>query len=206
MLLRRFGQRMSWCAFGLNLFVLSTLSSRRLCAAVGVTAGATATANGISNGVGGVGNGVNGVGAGADGAGVGVGRSSPLFQAVYSAYPEGASLLHPLTLSQLELACNCSALGGEGAHKRAQFYDLHLPVYWYVSSLLSRHRKGKGGQGPLFVGISAPQGCGKTTLTSILTSMFEAQGLSCLSVSLDDFYLTGAQQEQLANKYAHNAL
>eukprot|EP01035_Chromulina_nebulosa_P020803 gene20803-26967_t len=43
---------------------------------------------------------------------------------------------------------------------------------------------------PLFVGISAPQGCGKTTLTNILSQYFSSNNKICVSMSLDDFYLT----------------
>lgn len=47
---------------------------------------------------------------------------------------------------------------------------------------------------PLVVGISAPQGCGKSTLVSEMKRMLEKAGYSCVVVSIDDFYLTGAEQ------------
>ncbi|GFH19293.1 uncharacterized protein HaLaN_16219 [Haematococcus lacustris] len=40
------------------------------------------------------------------------------------------------------------------------------------------------------VGISAPQGCGKTTLVEQLQQLFSATGSAAASVSVDDFYLT----------------
>jgi hypothetical protein len=56
------------------------------------------------------------------------------------------------------------------------------------------------------VGISAPQGCGKTTLVGQLTELLCAEGHAAASVSLDDFYLTGAQQEALAASAPDNEL
>lgn len=53
--------------------------------------------------------------------------------------------------------------------------------------------------GALFVlGISAPQGCGKTTLVTALTAMARASGLRAAGLSLDDVYLTGAEQDALS--------
>jgi pantothenate kinase-related protein Tda10 len=50
------------------------------------------------------------------------------------------------------------------------------------------------------------QGCGKTTLTNIVCDLFRMDGKSCITMSLDDFYLTGQQQEQLFGMYKHNPL
>lgn len=40
------------------------------------------------------------------------------------------------------------------------------------------------------MGISAPQGCGKTTIVEQLHNLFEAEGARAASVSIDDYYLT----------------
>lgn len=56
---------------------------------------------------------------------------------------------------------------------------------------------GRENDRPLVVGISAPQGCGKTTLVSEMQRMLEKAGHSCAVVSIDDFYLTGAEQVNL---------
>jgi hypothetical protein len=45
---------------------------------------------------------------------------------------------------------------------------------------------------PVYVGISAPQGCGKTTMTDIMVRLFAKQGVHAVALSLDDFYLRGA--------------
>ena len=49
---------------------------------------------------------------------------------------------------------------------------------------------------PLIVGVSAPQGAGKTTLVRQLLPLLEARGLRAVGVSIDDFYLR--REEQLA--------
>jgi len=56
------------------------------------------------------------------------------------------------------------------------------------------------------IGLSAPQGCGKTTLVELLVDAFAADGLTCAAVSIDDFYLTGAQQDAVAAEHATNPL
>ena len=50
------------------------------------------------------------------------------------------------------------------------------------------------------------QGCGKTTLTEYMQILFESAGLNCLSISLDDFYLTGQEQDQLAKTNPNSLL
>jgi pantothenate kinase-related protein Tda10 len=56
------------------------------------------------------------------------------------------------------------------------------------------------------VGISAPQGCGKTTLVGQLTELLNAEGHASASVSIDDFYVRGEQQEALAAAAPDNEL
>ena len=56
------------------------------------------------------------------------------------------------------------------------------------------------------VGISAPQGCGKTTLVTELEKLLGHEGLPCAVVSVDDFYLTHADQTSLAQTHQDNWL
>lgn len=56
------------------------------------------------------------------------------------------------------------------------------------------------------LGISAPQGCGKSTVVEQLEALFTWLGHKAASVSIDDFYLTYNDQCQLANNNAANAL
>ena len=62
------------------------------------------------------------------------------------------------------------------------------------------------GRRPMFLGISAPQGCGKTTLVGALERLLESKGLKCVVASMDDFYLTGAEQDAVAAANPGNAL
>src|SRR5690606_26489272 len=51
----------------------------------------------------------------------------------------------------------------------------------------------------LLVGVSGCQGSGKTTLASLLVLLLrEMLGLRCINLSIDDFYLTRAERQQLA--------
>jgi D-glycerate 3-kinase len=53
----------------------------------------------------------------------------------------------------------------------------------------------------VFIGLSAPQGAGKTTLVRKLVPALVARGQRAVAISIDDFYLTHA--EQLAVAAAH---
>jgi len=56
------------------------------------------------------------------------------------------------------------------------------------------------------LGISAPQGCGKSTLVEQLEQLFAWLGTTAASVSIDDFYLTNAEQTALAAANPDNRL
>jgi D-glycerate 3-kinase len=57
----------------------------------------------------------------------------------------------------------------------------------------------KNPQNPaIIIGINGTQGSGKSTLADYLCTMLGEQGLNCVSLSLDDFYLTRAERETLA--------
>ena len=51
---------------------------------------------------------------------------------------------------------------------------------------------------PLSVGLCGAQGSGKSTLTGALAALLGARGLRVAALSLDDFYLTRAERQQLA--------
>ncbi|HHI77007.1 MAG TPA: hypothetical protein ENJ94_07525 [Gammaproteobacteria bacterium] len=54
---------------------------------------------------------------------------------------------------------------------------------------------------PLLVGIHGCQGSGKSTLAALLAQLLrESHGLDCIDLSLDDFYLTHAERERLAQQ------
>lgn len=86
-----------------------------------------------------------------------------------------------------------------------QIDTFYIPLYLYLKTILGKHRN--KASSPLFVGISAPQGCGKTTLTTLLEILFDSDDhLNCISCSLDDFYITGENQERLALSYPDDPL
>ncbi|EFJ45240.1 hypothetical protein VOLCADRAFT_94435 [Volvox carteri f. nagariensis] len=90
-------------------------------------------------------------------------------------------------------------------YDRLRIYHYYLPVYWWVSQQLEQHRKA-GHQTALVLGISAPQGCGKTTLVEQLQQLFTWLGHRAASVSIDDFYLTHTDQKDLAARHPGNRL
>lgn len=106
----------------------------------------------------------------------------------------------------------------ETQHRRV--FHLYLPVYFWLRQLLlsGRHRPNDGvarssatsspsstqhqverytgecGHNALVVGISAPQGCGKSTLVEEMRRMLVKAKHPCSVLSIDDFYLTGSEQ------------
>lgn len=53
----------------------------------------------------------------------------------------------------------------------------------------------------LVLGVSGAQGSGKSTIAALMETAFEAaHGLSAISMSIDDFYLTKAAREELARR------
>lgn len=55
----------------------------------------------------------------------------------------------------------------------------------------------------ILVGLSGPQGSGKTTTAARLREALRARGLTCAVLSLDDFYLTRGERAQLAATVHH---
>ncbi len=80
----------------------------------------------------------------------------------------------------------------------------------FILSHLAKHRKQHAGEAnprPLIVGLNGVQGVGKTTLVRALAhTLQEREGVPTLVVSLDDFYLTHADQRSLAAAHPDNAL
>lgn len=56
------------------------------------------------------------------------------------------------------------------------------------------------------VGLSAPQGSGKSTIARVMQYLFELDGKSCVYVSLDDLYHTFDTQQKIAKEYPENPL
>ncbi len=79
------------------------------------------------------------------------------------------------------------------AARRLRIFRYYLPVFFWCQRQLKQHRAAKGARGtppPLVIGISAPQGSGKSTLVEQLEVLFRSAGSTAVGVSIDDFYLT----------------
>lgn len=57
---------------------------------------------------------------------------------------------------------------------------------------------------PVRIGINGPQGAGKSTLAGTLVEALSTRGLRGLAISIDDFYLTNADQRALAAAHPGN--
>ncbi|KAI8466130.1 MAG: hypothetical protein J3K34DRAFT_454677 [Monoraphidium minutum] len=97
--------------------------------------------------------------------------------------------------------------------QRLRVYHYYLPVYFWVDGQLQQHRAAAAAAAadgapppPLVLGISAPQGCGKSTLVEQLGELFDWLGVRAASVSVDDFYLTRSDQAALAAAAPDNRL
>jgi len=87
------------------------------------------------------------------------------------------------------------------AQLAARVYDLYLPVYYWCKDVVE-----KNPTKPTVIFMSAPQGCGKTTICDALVERFAADGKQCAALSYDDFYLTHAEQNEVAKTHEHNRL
>lgn len=92
--------------------------------------------------------------------------------------------------------------------QRLRVYRYYLPVFFWVQQQLTQHKHKFQGKDtpPLVLGISAPQGCGKSTLVEQLEALFTWLGTAAAGVSIDDFYLTNAGQTALAAVQPDNRL
>ena len=104
---------------------------------------------------------------------------------------------------------------------RNRVYRYYVPVYEEVMTRLRARRAARGAStGPMIVGVSAPQGCGKTTLTRTIVDMIrstprrfideslpdDGSCVTAATLSMDDFYLTADEQMALAAANPENLL
>mmetsp|Transcript_56741 Transcript_56741/g.132652 ORF Transcript_56741/g.132652 Transcript_56741/m.132652 type:complete len:400 (+) Transcript_56741:64-1263(+) len=103
-----------------------------------------------------------------------------------------------------------SSLPSEDPKVARRIYHFYLPLYYWMRHQIEEIRVARDvrGEAPRAIcfGLSAPQGCGKTTAVALLEELFRADGLSCQSVSIDDFYLPANRQEAISEAYADNPL
>ncbi|XP_037413788.1 D-glycerate 3-kinase, chloroplastic-like [Triticum dicoccoides] len=93
--------------------------------------------------------------------------------------------------------------------EKSRIYHFYIPVFLWCEDQVADHRS-KYNEGdeipPLVIGVSAPQGSGKTTLVFALDYLFRVSGRNSATLSIDDFYLTAAEQGKLRETHAGNAL
>lgn len=78
--------------------------------------------------------------------------------------------------------------------------DLEIYYLPYVARLMKfKQEKGKSDEG-LIVGVSAIQGVGKTTQGEIIEILLKSLGLTSISLSIDDHYITHSQLNELRKK------
>mmetsp|Transcript_38061 Transcript_38061/g.89077 ORF Transcript_38061/g.89077 Transcript_38061/m.89077 type:complete len:417 (+) Transcript_38061:157-1407(+) len=86
-------------------------------------------------------------------------------------------------------------------------YHLYLPMYFWMREFVRATQAQVGRERKaVVVGLSAPQGCGKSTAVDFLRQLFADDAFVCAHASIDDFYLTGADQEALAAAHPTNAI
>eukprot|EP00850_Spirogloea_muscicola_P004341 SM000018S03706 [mRNA] locus=s18:885901:889825:+ [translate_table: standard] len=94
--------------------------------------------------------------------------------------------------------------------QRCRLYRYYVPAFLWCLNQLEQYQQQYGGAAadrkPLVVGISAPQGCGKSTLVESLEYLFNKSNRKAASISIDDFYLTAADQEALRDANPGNRL
>lgn len=84
---------------------------------------------------------------------------------------------------------------------RRRIFQYYIPVFFWCQRQLQQHRAAAATESstappPLVLGISAPQGCGKTTLCEQLEALFGYTGAAAAAISVDDFYRTRAGQQE----------
>lgn len=93
--------------------------------------------------------------------------------------------------------------------EKARIYHFYIPVFlWCEDEVMVHRARYNDGDDipPLVIGVSAPQGSGKTTLVFALDYLFRVAGRNSATLSIDDFYLTAKEQNELRDRNPANAL
>jgi hypothetical protein len=86
------------------------------------------------------------------------------------------------------------------------FENFYWLVYQYIKHQYNQHKGNSSSAGAFIVGLSAPQGSGKTTVTEALKKFFAYEQINFINLSLEDFYLTGQEQMSLNLHHPENNL
>lgn len=101
------------------------------------------------------------------------------------------------------------ALGPQSNDIRVFHY--YLPVYFWILRELDRHLERERNNPnikhrPFILGFCCPQGGGKTTMSTFMETLLRSMGKNVQIASLDDFYVTNAEQNEIAKKYDGNRI
>ena len=142
-------------------------------------------------------------------------QRGPLFRRLGADAPPAAEWLRHGNALAAQLVPGVDVLAHDPT-TAARIFHLYLPIYFWCKSFVDvkqqqqRQRQhaipSSTESKAIGIGLSAVQGCGKTTLVEFLTDRFAADGLVCAAVSFDDFYLTGADQDAVAAAHPDNPL
>mmetsp|Transcript_6247 Transcript_6247/g.11124 ORF Transcript_6247/g.11124 Transcript_6247/m.11124 type:complete len:434 (-) Transcript_6247:43-1344(-) len=105
---------------------------------------------------------------------------------------------------ELELAIAVEE--GVEAVSPERIFHYYIPVYFWLDSVREARLQKNNSGGALLVGLSCPQGGGKTTLTQYVSALFASRGLRCAVASIDDFYNTYEELQEVALKNKGNSL
>lgn len=86
----------------------------------------------------------------------------------------------------------------------AHFLSESQKIYFYCQILFWIEAQLNQLKQPVFIGLNAPQGAGKTTLTKWLVDQLYEKEIHAVSLSIDDFYLTREEQIKLAQENPDN--
>ena len=85
--------------------------------------------------------------------------------------------------------------------RERRIHHLYVPtLLWILGECV------RGPRRPVVVGLSAPQGSGKTTLVRELLPLLSDAGVQVAAVSIDDFYLPREEQVRLAQEHSGNRI
>ncbi|XP_068647359.1 D-glycerate 3-kinase, chloroplastic-like [Aristolochia californica] len=111
----------------------------------------------------------------------------------------GAVLCRLFMMNELQLS----------EEEKVRIYHYYTPVYIWCEDQILHHQslfKDSEEVPPLVIGVSAPQGSGKTTLVFALDYIFRALGRNSATLSIDDFYLTAEDQARVRSENPGNSL
>ena len=117
----------------------------------------------------------------------------------------------------LDSSSNSTEKGTEAIHSMdTRIYQYYLPVYFWMEDMVKREKAAKHEkkrldadfyeEGAILIGLSCPQGGGKTTVTRFLKNLFAERGMKCIVASLDDYYYSYQDQQRIAKQHEGNDL